>query len=204
MNLRTRLTCCGLLAAALVVAGCGGLTHRHAKMVVADGERVFTFKQLPEMVATSKTVVLGTVASADRADVIRIEDVTYTQRVLHVRVERVLAGRTVGGEVPVRTTGWRQVDGEAETLFRFDGDVYFQPGNRGVFFLYNFENDRYYDAISAHATYLVDGPTIKDTTREGNLVRLIEALTVPQLEEAVDKAEQAIKRGEVHAQKPPQ
>lgn len=204
MNLRIRLTCYGLLAAALVLAGCGIHTHRHAKMVVAEGERVFSFHQLPEMVATSKTVVLGTVAGADRADVIKIEEVTYTQRILHVRVERVLAGQAVGQEMLVRTSGWRQVAGEAETLYRFEGDLYFQPGDRGVFFLYNFDNDRYWDVISDNATYQVDGPTIKDSGREGDLVRHVEALTVPQLEDAVDRAEQAVKRGEVRAQKPPQ
>jgi hypothetical protein len=80
--------------------------------------------------------------------------------------------------------GWRQVAGEAETLFWFEGDVYFEPGDRGVFFLYNFENDRYCDAVSDDATYLVDGPAIKDTRREGNLVRLIESLTVPQVEKS--------------------
>jgi hypothetical protein len=201
MNVRIRLACCALLAAALVLAACGGHTHRHVKMVVAEGESAFNFTRLPEMVATARTVVLGTVASADRADVIRIEEVSYTQRILRVRVERLLAGQPVGQEVLVRTTGWRQVAGEAETLFRFEGHVYFQPGDRGVLFLYNFDRNRYWEAVSDDATYQIDGPAIRDTGRDGNLARLVEALTVPQLEDAVDKAEQAIKRGEVHAQK---
>jgi hypothetical protein len=202
MRLRIRLTCCALLTAALVLAGCGGHAHRHVKMVVAEAASAFSFTRLPEMVATSRTVILGTVTSADRADVIRIEEVSYTQRILRVRVERVLAGKPVSQEVLVRTTGWRQVAGEAEHMFRFEGDIYLQPGDRGVLFLYNFDRDRYWEAVGDDATYQIDGPAIRDTGRDGRLARHVEALTVPQLEDAIDEAEQAIKRGEVRAQKP--
>ncbi len=92
--------------------------HHEREVVVLAGAHAFHFDELPEMVATSATVIRGTVVGAARGGIIDEDEVTYTRRLLVIQVDETLAGQPVSGQVTVETAGWRQVDGEAETELR--------------------------------------------------------------------------------------
>lgn len=204
-----RLVLAGTLTAAVLVglllAVSGGgpqprpRLHPSAGVTVLEGARAFHFDTLPEMAATSTTVVLGTVVAATRGRVIDEGDVTYTRRLLAIQVHKRLAGRPVGGQVAVETAGWQQVDGEAETELRLVGDIPVVTGASGVFFLYDFEHDGRYGFVDDQGVLLADGAEVRDSTRTDPLVRGLERRTMADLEAGIASAEKAIRQGRVAA-----
>jgi hypothetical protein len=112
---------------------CHATRQVNREVVVPNTEAGFT--TLPELVATAHTVVLGTIASEHRGAVDDQGDVRITQRLLHVRVERTLAGRRPGPGVVISTKGWQQIDGQPETRLRMEDYPRIDVGNRVVLFL---------------------------------------------------------------------
>lgn len=204
-----RLVLTGTLTAAVVVGmlvalGAGGPQprarfHPSGGATVLEGARAFHFTTLPEMVATSTTVVRGTVVAATRGRVIDEDDVTYTRKLLTIQVHNWLAGRPVGGQVAVETAGWQQVDGAAETELRFVDDVSVATGASGVFFLYDFEHDGRYGFVDDQGVLLADGAEVGDSTRTDPLVRSLELRTLADLEAGIAHAEAAVRQGRVAA-----
>jgi hypothetical protein len=202
-----RLVLAGTLTAAVAVGlllalgGSGPQPHPRfhpsAGVTVLEGARAFHFDTLPEMVATSTTVVRGTVVAASRGMVIDEGDVTYTRRLLTIQVHKRLAGRPVGSRVAVETAGWQQVDGEAETKLRVVDDVPVVTGASGVFFLYDFEHNGRYGFVDDQGVLLADGAEVSDSTRTDPLVRGLERRTMADLEAGIASAEKAVRQGRV-------
>jgi len=205
-RLRTRLVIVtGLLV--VVVAG-SWLLHgaasprppRHGATkpgdVVLPGSAAFHFTSLPSMVATAHTVVVGTVVDAVRGAVIGIEEVRYTQRVLNVRVEQVLAGRKVTGTVRVSAGGWRQVRGNPEARFRGEHQVPLEPGDRALLFLYDFKRDGAYAVISPEGSYKVRGGAFESSGNPDPLVVALERKTLVTLENEIGEIANDVSRGQ--------
>jgi hypothetical protein len=194
------------LAVTLLVANNNWLHHRshhERKVVMLVGAYAFHFDTLPEMVATSSTVVQGSVVSAARGRVIDEGDVTYTRRALTIQVQKRLAGLPVSGPVMVETSGWRQVDGEPETEFRVEGELPVSPGDSGIFFLYDFDRDGRYGFINDQGVLLAEGTNVLDTSREDPLVQNLETQTISGVQTLVNAAKAMISAGEVTGQSYP-
>jgi hypothetical protein len=152
------------------------------------------------MVATSATVIRGTVVGAARGGVIDEDEVAYTRRLLMIEVDKTLAGAPVSGQVTVETAGWRQVDGEAETELRGADEALVSTGASGIFFLYDFERNGHYGFIDEQGVLLADGANVQDSSRSDPLVKDLEARTVADVEALIGQAKGSISRGEVSAQ----
>jgi hypothetical protein len=118
-----------------------------------------------------------------------------------------LAGPPVSGQLTVETTGWRQVDGEAETELRGDGQVPVVLGDSGIFFLYDFEHNGHYGFIDEQGVLLAEGPdllsddaTVQDTTRDDPLVQDLESMTMGDVEALILQAGASLDSGTVTAQ----
>jgi hypothetical protein len=166
---------------------------------VLGASEAFGFQTLPEMVATSHAVVEGTIVETARGPIIDDFEVKYTRKLVRVKVDRLLAGRELGALVTIETAGWRQVEGEAETEFRVEGDIPLTTGDRGIFFLYDFEHTGNFALVSSQGVLLYDGATVRDTDRTDPLVETLEAETVARLDQLVGQAKAAVDRGEVQA-----
>jgi hypothetical protein len=175
--------------------------HRHheTEVVVLAGAYAFHFDTLPEMVATSAAVVEGTVTGAARGRVIDDVDVTYTRRLLTIRVDRALAGRPIGDRLTVETAGWRQVLGQSETELRMEDEVPVLPGAHGIFFLYDFDHDGHYGFINDQGALLMNAGTVQRSNRTDALVKELEARTPFELTALINQANGAIARGRVRA-----
>jgi hypothetical protein len=173
--------------------------HHEPKMAILEGAYAFHFDNLAEMVATSATVVRGTVVGTARGKVIDEDEIAYTRKVLLIQVVKTLAGQPISGQVTVETAGWRQVDGEAETQFRLADEIPVNTRASGIFFLYDFEHVGHYGFIDDQGAFLVNGAEVQDSRRTDSLVRDLEARTVAELEALIEQAKAAISRGEVRA-----
>jgi hypothetical protein len=195
----------------LVAAGCwlwrgGASPHPHHRPgavkpgdVVLHGSDAFYFTRLPSMVATAHTVVVGTVVSAGRGAVIDIEEIRYTQRVLQVRVEQVLAGRKVAGSVRVSVGGWRQIRGHPEARFRAEHEMLLEPGDRVLLFLYDFKGDGGYAVVNHQGAYVVRGGAFESSGNPDPLVVTLERKTLAVLERDILDTSGDIRRGRYHA-----
>jgi hypothetical protein len=195
------LAAIALLLGATAVAGTR-TGHVH-KVVILEGAEAFHFKDLPSMVATSAAVVRGSVVGSSRGRVIDEQEVTYTRKLLDIRVEQTLAGRSPGDHAQVEVAGWRQVDGEAETELRLADELPVDLGDQGFFFLYDFEHDGRYGMVNTQGVYVADGAQVRDSRRADPLVRRLEALTTPELNRLIQQAEDAVKAGDVKPQRYP-
>lgn len=187
-----------VLAAAGLLLAAGDDPPRPAVMVM-EGASAFHFDTLPEMVATSTTVVRGTVVATGRGQVIDEGEVAYTRKLLTIRVHDHLAGKAVNGQVTVETAGWRQADGEAETELRLVDELPVGTGASGLFFLYDFEGDGHYGFVTGQGVLLVDGTAVRDTSRDDPLVRDLERRTVADLQVRIAQAKLAVEQGRVRA-----
>jgi hypothetical protein len=193
-----------LLAATGIVGNRLGHVHTHRKVVILEAAEAFHFQDLPSMVATSTAVVRGTVVGSSRGKVIDEQEVVYTRRLLDIQVEETLAGPPTGPHAAVEAGGgWRQVDGEAETEFRLAEELPVNLGDRGIFFLYNFEHDGRSGMVNTQGVFLVDGTQVRDSNRDDALVRRLEQLTTPQLQELIRQANAAVQAGNVKPQRYP-
>lgn len=196
------LVAIGLLLAASAVAGSrSGQVHTHRKVVILEGAEAFHFEDLASMVATSAAVVRGSVVGSSRGKVIDEKEVAYTRKLLDIQVEETLAGKPIGPHIQVEVSGWRQVDGAAETELRLADEPSVDVGDQGIFFLYDFEHDGRYGMVNTQGVYLVaDGQQVRDSHRADPLVRELEALTMAGLIQRVQQAEDAVKAGDVNPQ----
>jgi hypothetical protein len=192
-----------LLAAIGVVANRTGHVHAQRKVVILEGAEAFHFQNLPSMVATSTTVVRGTVVGSSRGKVIDEQEVVYTRKLLDIQVEETLAGRPTGPHAQMEVAGWRQVDGEAETELRLAEELPVDVGHRGIFFLYDFEHDGRYGTVNTQGVFLTDGARVRDSHRHDPLVRRLEALTMAELNSLIQQAADAVKAGDVKPQRYP-
>jgi hypothetical protein len=167
--------------------------------VVLYGSDAFYFTSLPSMVATAHTVVVGTVVDAVRGAVIDIEDVRYTQRVLRLRVEQVLAGRKVAWIVRVTAGGWRQVRGNPEAQFRAEHEVHLVPGDRALLFLYGFNGDGEYAVINQQGAYLLRGGAVESSGNPDPLVLALERTTLVTLVHDIREIAVDVSRGRYRA-----
>jgi hypothetical protein len=181
--------------------------HHERKVVVLAGAYAFHFDTLAEMVATSATVIRGTVMGTARGTVIDEGDVADTRRLLIIEVDKALAGAPVGGQVTVETSGWRQVDGEAETELRGEDQIPVSTGDSGIFFLYDFEHNGHYSFIDNQGVLLAessdllsDDATVQDSSRDDPLVQDLEARTMGDVEALIVQADSAVDNGTVSAQ----
>jgi hypothetical protein len=200
-----------LLVAWLATGGPGGRQEDHGGVpnIGVGGEAIaysadgFGFAALPEMVATAHTVVLGTVIGERRGAVDDQDDVRYTQRLLTVRIEKVLAGRAAGQSLTISTTGWRQISGQAETRLRWEDYPRVDVGGRAVFFLFDGDGDGRYGFINRQGTYLVEGGALRPWHSHDPLVQRINGLSLAALEREIAAARTAVRRGEVRPQPAP-
>jgi hypothetical protein len=192
-----------LLAASAVAGSRSGQVHTHRKVVILEGGEAFHFEDLASMVATSAAVVRGSVVGSSRGKVIDEKEVTYTRKLLDIQVEETLAGQPTGPHAQVEVSGWRQVDGEAETDLRLADERSVDVGDQGIFFLYDFEHDGRYGMVNTQGVYLADAEQVRDSHRTDPLVRKLEALTMAGLIQRVQQAEDAVKAGDVKPQRYP-
>ena len=173
--------------------------HHETEVVVLAGAYAFHFDTLPELVATSAAVVEGTVVGAARGRVIDEVDVTYTRRLLTIRVDRTLTGQPTGDRLTVETPGWRQVLGQSETELRMEDEIPVLPGAHGIFFLYDFDHDGHYGFINDQGVLLMDAGTVQRSSRTDTLVKQLEARTPFELTTLIAQANAAIAQGRVRA-----
>jgi hypothetical protein len=178
---------------------CHATRQVNREVVVPNTEAGFT--TLPELVATAHTVVLGTIASEHRGAVDDQGDVRITQRLLHVRVERTLAGRRPGPGVVISTKGWQQIDGQPETRLRMEDYPRIDVGNRVVLFLVDANGDGRYGFINRQGIYLVRAGTTLEVGHTHDPITLqIARLPLTKLERQIQAAAAAVRRGEVRPQ----
>lgn len=201
-RVRTAATLCAVVAVGMVLAavndralGGGDRALPETGVTVIEGAPAFHFDNLAEMVATSTTVVRGTVVDAARGTAFNDGEVRYTRRLLTIDVEQTLAGQPAGRRVEVETAGWQQVDDQAETELRFADDAAVAKGDRGVFFLYDFEHNGRFGFVADQGVLLSDGTELQDTPRTDPLVGGLEELTTPELEALVVEAGYAASQG---------
>jgi hypothetical protein len=174
--------------------------HHEKKVVVLTGAYAFHFDTLADMVATSASVVEGTVVDAARGRVIDEHEVTYTRRLLTIQVDRTLAGRPAANRVTVETAGWRQVVGHPETELRIEDEVHVTVGANGIFFLYDFEHNGHFGFVNDQGLLLTDAGKVQRSSRGDTLVQQLEARTPLEVKALIAQATGAIGRGEVRAQ----
>jgi hypothetical protein len=174
--------------------------HHEKKVVVLTGAYAFHFDTLADMVATSASVVEGTVVDAARGHVIDEHDVTYTRRLLTIQVDRTLAGRATANRVTVETAGWRQVVGQPETELRIEDEVHVAAGAHGIFFLYDFEHNGHFGFVNDQGVLLTDAGKVRRSSRGDALVQQLETRTPLEVKVLIAQANGAIGRGEVRAQ----
>lgn len=192
----------GVLLAAVTNGASDGPVQAHPEgnLTILEGVQAFHFDSLPEMVATSTTVVRGTVVDEARGTVIVDNEVTYTRKLLTIDVERTLAGQSTKSQVAVETAGWQQIDGEAETGLLFAGETPVAKGDRGVFFLYDFEHDGRFGFIADQGVLLMDGSELRDSARSDSLVSSLEKRTAAEVEALIVQADETARQGLVTAQ----
>ena len=163
---------------------------------LAHGDRAVHYDSVDELVAAADAVVLGRVAGTGRGWVLDQEDVVFTMMDVRVVVERLLAGRMPSGaftieqpgwEKTVRRPGWRGwFDAAGERPWRLKDELRLTEGDRGVFFLAADRPPTGWELLGPEGLYLIDGAELADTVRSDPTVRRVEALTVAQLEGALE------------------
>ena len=114
-----------------VSAGCGEQTQPHG-----DPYPDAIFETLPELVAASDVVVLGTVESAAKGQSTSDEGGPPYSRDLTVRVEKQYYGQTVGERIVVEQLGYEvSHDDGADVPFELKEQPWLYPGDRAAFVL---------------------------------------------------------------------
>jgi hypothetical protein len=179
----------GLVLLVVAVAAC-------AEPPVEHGDRAVHYDDIAELVASADVVAIGRVAATSRGRVLDQEDVVFTMMDVRVVVERLLAGRMPSGaftieqpgwEKTVRRPGWRGwFDAAGERPWRLKDELRLTEGDRGVFFLAADRPPTGWELLGPEGLYLIDGAELADTVRSDPTVRRVEALTVAQLEGALE------------------
>lgn len=158
-----------------------------------QGREVYRFQALPEMVATSDVVVVGTVRSVEsRAVGPQEEEIQYLDAT--VGVESVLKGSMSDPMVTVSTR---------ELSYSPPHVDWRQPGQRVLAFLSRTRGDqaagRYHPVNQSQSMFALSGNTLRATVSDP-LARQIGAMTLPVVVSEVENAKAAIARGEVNPQ----
>jgi hypothetical protein len=162
----------------------------------SEGSSRWHFDDLRDMVATSNLIVLGTVTAVERDGVSDQGDVIKTTRLLHVTVDKRLFGTLTSDSVVVEDPGWEKAGGR-EVPWRVRGMIRLEVGDRAILFLHKAATAGRFGLLSDQAGYRVEGADITDTDRTDPLVRRIEGMSVSELEQLVDEAAAAVRRGEL-------
>jgi hypothetical protein len=98
----------------------------------------------------------------------------------------------------ISTIGWQQIDGQPETRLRMEGYPRVDVGNRVVLFLFDANGDGRYGFISRQGVYLVQDDTALEVGHTHDpLTQQIAKLRLTDLEQQIQTATAAIRRGEV-------
>jgi hypothetical protein len=166
-----------------------------------------------ELVASADAVVVGRVAQTSRGRILDQEDVVYTIMNVEVAVDQTWAGRMPTSAFTIERFGWEQVarrpgwrgwfDFAGERVWRVEGELRLEDGDRGVFFLAGESGSPGWSVLGPEGLYLVDGEVLADTGRADPTVRRVESMSVAELERAVAEAAAAVRRGELQPKRPP-
>jgi hypothetical protein len=162
---------------------------------LAHGDYADHYGSVDELVAAADAVVVGRVSGTGRGRVLDQEDVVFTIMDVRVAVERVWAGRMPAPTFTIERPGWERVarrpgwrgllDPAGERVWRLEGELRLEEGDRGVFFLARSRPAPGWELLAREALYLVDRAELADPERSDPTIRSIEAMTVAELEAAV-------------------
>lgn len=188
-----------LLAAALLAIAIVGVSCSSASLDASGGgpsfaaRDVFTFSELPEMVATVDLVVLGTVTDVTSGRTVGPpeEAIQYTDATL--RVDEVLKGSVDGPTAVIETLQLESYQPEWR-----------RPGAQIIAFLSGGEpaaEGRYHPTNHTQSVFVVDNGAIRSTTDDAFAEQLA-AMSVSEFRDRVAVAREQIARGEVVPEKP--
>jgi hypothetical protein len=186
---------------ALLVAALGGYAAwtwwNQTPSVGSSANYRWHFDDPRDMVATADLVILGKVTGAERGDVSDQGDVVYTSRRLQVAVERRLFGEPAGPVVIVDDLGWERSKGR-EVPWTAPEMIRLEVGDRAILFLRKEPATGLFGLLNDQAGYRVNGTDIADSDRSDDLVRRVEAMSVPELEQLIEEAAAAVRQGTLH------
>jgi hypothetical protein len=153
----------------------------------------FYFSSLPQMVATSDLVVEGTVESVEPGRVVGEGDAAIQFGQVTLSVNRVLFGKTEFSSVVLEEFGLEY--GHPS-----------QVGDHGLYFLTQ-KNDgqgpEFFRIVNSQGRYLDDGRSkLIAIDDEFVWVKLIEGMSLSELETEVEAAARAVRQGKVEPAKP--
>jgi hypothetical protein len=193
----------GLGALALLTVAVAACAEPH----VAHGDRAVHYDSIGELVASADAVAVGRVTQTSRGRVLDQEDVVFTIMDVRVAAEQVWAGRMPTRTFTIEQPGWEQTakrpgwrgwfDSAGERPWRLKDELRLKEGDRGVFFLALDRPPTGWEVLGPEGLYLIDGAELADTVRSDPTVRMVETMTVAQLEGAVGAAVAAVRRGEL-------
>ena len=205
MGSSRRLRGLGAVVLLMMVAAC-------AEPPVEHGDRAVHYDSIGELVASADAVAIGRVAATSRGRILDQEDVVFTMVDVRVVVERLLAGRMSTGAFTIEQPGWEQTtrrpgwrgwfDAAGERPWRLQGELRLKEGDRGVFFLAGGRTPTGWELLGPEGLYLIDGAELADTVRSDPTVRMVEAMTVTELQEGIAAAVAAVERGELKPKMP--
>jgi hypothetical protein len=154
-------------------------------------KQVFTFESLPQMVATSDLVIKGSVQTVEPGRVVGEEDAAIQFAQVTLSVDRVLFGSLDATSLLVEEYG-------------LEANHPSQVGDHGVYFLHQkIDAPTFYRLVNSQGRFLDVGTGgLLALDDEAPWVRAIEAMSLAQLERAVQAAAVAVATGKVAPAKP--
>jgi hypothetical protein len=155
--------------------------------------QLFYFSSLPEMVATSDLVIEGTVKSVEPGRVVGEGDAAIQFGQVTLSVNRVLFGKIEFSSVVLEEFG-------------LESGHPSQVGDHGVYFLTQ-KNDgqgpQFFRIVNSQGRFLDDGDSKLIAIDDQSVwVKLIEGMSLSELEAEVDVAATAVRQGRVEPAKP--
>jgi hypothetical protein len=196
-GLRRRALGVLLAASSMLLAGCVGSSSSDRQVrteETADAVYAWEFTEPKDLVATAPVIVLGTVERVDRGRVFDNGEETETTRLLTVRIEKRLAGRTTAGHLVIEDQGWVRRDGK-EVPFRLLGMLRLETGDRAFLFLRRSPGTSYYEQLNHQAAYRLQGNRLAASSRDDAMTRLVELMTADQLEQLIGQGLTEVKEG---------
>jgi hypothetical protein len=145
----------------------------------AEGQWIYHFNNLGEMVATSDLVAIGTVKSIARGRILPGDsEVKQQLKNISVQVDEVLSGDLTASSIVVETAGWEisEAPGEGEQEILLAETAQLQTGDQAAFFLAPYAAASHYSFLNNQALFKLQGSEVADTERSDPFVRDMECL----------------------------
>jgi hypothetical protein len=188
-----RLLALSLAFLVLGLASCGGSNE---DFISANASEVYRFDDLDVMVATSDAVVRGTVLSVRPGRTAGGKDAGHAMsfREVVLRVDAVFHGPDLTDTIVLEEAGaW---GGKPVVMNNVRPS---KVGDSGVYFLTLRKDSDLprYILVSSQGRYLLSKDQLEGSNPEDPLVQELQSLSVPDLEERVHQASEAVEQGEV-------